>query len=327
MDKKDTNRAMTTLYSEIEPFASGHLETFDGQKLYWEQIGDHEGTPAVYLHGGPGSGCSPSARRYFEPSSYRAVLFDQRGCGRSSPSAYESSSNLTLNNTERLIADIELLRKHLNINQWVVVGVSWGVSLGLAYAQRHPESVTAMVLGAVTTGTHREIDWITRDMGRIFPREWECFTKLVPEVRNVGDICAAYAKLLSSDDPKIHEQAALEWCKWEDTHVSLMPGWEPNPRYKDARFRLIFSRIVTHYWSHGCFFDDNELIEGMNCIKHIPSILIHGRWDVSSPLDVAWNLHNSWPNSEIQIIDKAGHGGIGFSESMTESLIKLSETL
>ncbi|MEZ4660421.1 MAG: prolyl aminopeptidase [Caldilineaceae bacterium] len=313
---------MTNLYAPIEPFASGTLETSDGHQFYWEEIGNPSGTPALYLHGGPGSGCSPNARRYFDPKTYRAVLFDQRGCGRSRPLASAPDVDLRWNTTDHLVADIESLRVHLGIKRWLVVGASWGVTLALVYAQRHPACVRAMVLGAVTAGTRREIEWITRDMGRIFPREWARFAAVVPEAERSGDLCAAYARLLASPDPQVRERAALEWCRWEDTHVSLMPGWEPDPRYQEPQFRLIFARLVTHYWSHGCFLADGEVLAGMDRLAHIPATLIHGRWDISGPVDTAWALHRHWPGSELQVLDDAGHGGIGFSEAIVAALNK-----
>ncbi|MFN8439839.1 MAG: prolyl aminopeptidase [Caldilineaceae bacterium] len=311
---------MRELYPEIEPFASGMLEVKDGHSLYWETVGNPTGTPALYLHGGPGSGCSTRSRRYFDPNAYHAVLFDQRGCGRSLPLASDFATGLRTNNTDHLIADIETLREQLRIDRWVVVGVSWGVTLALVYAQRYPERVKAMVLGAVTAGTQREISWITRDMGRIFPREWERFAALVPEAERGGDLTAAYARLLADPDPTVREQAAFEWCRWEDTHVSLMPDWEPDPRYEDAEFRFLFARLVTHYWSHGCFLTDGEIMAGMPRLADIPAVLIHGRWDVSGPLDTAWALHRAWPKSELQILDEAGHGGVGFPEAMATAL-------
>lgn len=311
---------MTNRYPPVEPFASGLLDVGDGHRLYWEEIGNPDGTPAIYLHGGPGSGSSPGARRNFDPAAYRAVLFDQRGCGRSRPLASGPEADLRTNTTDHLVADIEALRRHLGIERWVVVGVSWGVTLGFVYAQRHPERVRAMVLGAVTAGTRREIDWITRDMGRIFPEEWERFAGLVPKAERWGDLSAAYARLLADPDPAVRERAAFEWCRWEDTHVSLMPGWQPDPRYQDPAFRSIFARLVTHYWSHACFLADAEVLAGMHRLAEVPAVLIHGRWDISGPLDTAWALHRAWPKSELRILDDAGHGGIGFPEAMTAAL-------
>ena len=311
---------MTERYPDTEPYEVGRIEVGDGQTLYWETVGNPEGTPAVYLHGGPGSGSTPGARRNFDPDAYRAVLFDQRGCGRSRPLASEPDADLSTNTTAKLVADLEHLREHLEIERWLVVGVSWGVTLGLVYAERHPERVLGMVLGAVTTGREREIAWITRDMGRIFPREWERFAAAVPEAERGGDLSAAYARLLADPDPKVREHAALEWCHWEDVHVSLMPGWKPSLRFEDPRFRLTFARLVTHYWSHGCFLADGEILAYAHRLADIPGVLIHGRWDVSGPLDTAWTLHHAWPKSQLVILEDAGHGGSGFPEAMTAAL-------
>lgn len=310
----------TELHPPVEPFASGMLAVGEGHQLYWETVGNPAGTPALYLHGGPGSGASVRARRYFNPDGYRAVLFDQRGCGRSQPLVSAPDADLRTNDTDRLIGDIEMLREHLAIDQWVVSGGSWGVTLALVYAQRYPTRVKAMVLGAVTQGTWREIDWITRQMGRIFPREWAQFVALVPESERNGNLAAAYARLLANPDPEIREQAARAWCQWEDTHVSLMPDWQPDPRYDDPEFRMIFARLVTHYWGHNCFLADGEIMAGMHRLADIPAVLIHGRWDISGPVDTALALHQAWPQSELQILDEAGHGGMGFSEAMTAAL-------
>ncbi len=316
---------MTERYPAVEPYDSGTLGVGDAHTLYWETVGNPSGTPAVYLHGGPGSGCTPGARRNFDPEGYRAVLFDQRGCGRSRPLASEPDADLSTNTTDHLVADLERLRKHLGIERWVVVGVSWGVTLGLVYAERYPERIIGMVLGAVTSGSWRETEWITRAMGRVFPREWERFAAIVPQVERGGDLSAAYARLLAEPDPLMRERAALEWCRWEDVHVSLMPGWEPNPRYEDPQFRLVFARLVTHYWSHGCFLNggdsgEGEVMSGLHRLAGIPAVLIHGRLDVSGPPDTAWALHRAWPGSQLVVLDEAGHGGAGFPEAMTAAL-------
>jgi proline iminopeptidase len=304
----------------VEPYESGLLEVSDGHILYWETVGNPAGTAAVYLHGGPGGGSTPGARRNFDPSGFRAVLFDQRGCGRSRPLASGPDPDLSTNTTAHLVADIERLRERLGIDRWVVVGVSWGVTLGLVYAQRHPERVIAMVLGAVTAGTRREIDWITRDMGRVFPREWEQFAAAVPPAERNGDLATAYARLLANPDPQIRESAALQWCIWEDTHVSLMPGWTPTLRYEDPTFRVIFARLVTHYWSHGCFLTDYQVLNGMDRLAGIPAVLVHGRYDVSGPLDTAWQLHRAWPSSRLVVLDDAGHGGGSFTSELVAAL-------
>jgi proline iminopeptidase len=308
----------------VEPFESGVLEVGDGQSIYWETVGRADGVPAVWLHGGPGSGSSVVARQHFDSRLFRAVLFDQRGCGRSRPLVDAPWVDLTTNTTDHLIGDLELLREHLGIRQWIVAGVSWGVTLGLAYAQQHPERVLGMVLGAVTSGSRRETEWLTRDMGRLFPQQWEQFVALVPEQERAGDLPAAYARLLASPDEHVREQAARAWCAWEDTHVSLAPDWQPDPRYDDARFRLVFTRLVTHYWSHHSFLADRQLLAGMPSLATIPGVLIHGRYDISSPPDTAWQLHRAWPSSQLVLLD-TGHGGRGFPEAFADALSTLAQ--
>jgi proline iminopeptidase len=317
------NSGVEDLYEPVEPYDFGELEVGDGQTLYWETVGTPHGLPAVWLHGGPGSGSTPDARRHFDPSVYRAVLFDQRGCGRSRPLASGPDAKLMVNTTDHLVADIERLRTHLQIDRWVVVGVSWGVTLGLIYAQRHPDRVLAMVLGAVTAGTRRETEWITRDMGRLFPREWERFIELVPPSQRDDELAAAYARLLADPDVQVRDGAARAWCEWEDTHVSLSPDWAPSSRYADPAFRAVFARLVTHYWSHSSFIADGEVLAGMPRLRGIPGILIHGRYDVSSPLDMAWAVHRAWPGSKLVLLDKTGHGGASLWSQLTASLDSL----
>ena len=308
---------MAERYPAIEPHDSGLLAVGDGHELHWETVGNPAGTPVVWLHGGPGSGCSPGDRRFFDPGKYRAVLFDQRGCGRSRPLADSAAADLSANTTDHLVRDIELLRNHLGVARWVVTGVSWGVTLALAYAQRHPDRVTAMVLAAVTAGRRLETEWITRDMRRVFPREWDAFAAAVPASERDRDLAATYARLLASPDPAVTEQAALSWCVWEDTHVSLAPGFEPWLQHADSTFRQVFARLVTHYWANGCFLDDAPILAGMDRIAEIPAVLIHGRYDVSGPLDTAWDLHRAWPASRLVVLEDAGHGG----DSMTSAII------
>ncbi len=311
---------MATLYPPAEPRATGRLDVGDGHLLYWETAGNPDGVPVVWLHGGPGVNPGPHSRRMFDPDAYHAVLFDQRGCGRSRPLADSAAADLATNTTQHLLRDVEALREHLGIDRWVVAGASWGVTLGLAYAQRHPERVRAMVLGAVTAGARRETDWITRDMRRVFPREWDEFASLVPEGERDGDLAVAYARLLAHPDPAVTERAALAWCVWEDTHVSLMPDWEPWLQQEDPVFRQVVARLVTHYWSHGCFLDDAPIAAGMDRIAHIPAVLVHGRYDVSGPLDTAWDLHRAWPASRLVVLGDAGPGGAGLTTAMTEAL-------
>jgi proline iminopeptidase len=227
---------------------------------------------------------------------------------------------MSINTTSHLVGDIERLREHLGIERWVVVGISWGVTLALVYAQHYPQRVVAMVLGAITAGTRRETTWITRDMGRLFPKQWDEFLAIVPMDERQGDLAAAYARLLASPNPDIRHEAARRWCAWEDTHVSLMPGWGHDQRYDDAEFRMVFATLVTHYWSHGCFLADGEIVAGMPRLASIPAVLIHGRHDVSSPPDTAWRIQQAWPKSRLVIVDDAGHGGGGFTSEIISAL-------
>lgn len=315
------------LYPAVEPYESGLLEVSNGQSLYWETVGNPAGIPVLYLHGGPGSGCTVGARRFFDPETFRAVLFDQRGCGRSLPLASGPDVDLTVNTTAHILDDIERLREHLGIERWLVSGLSWGVSLGLVYAQAFPGRVIAMALGAVTGGTRLEIEWITRAMGRIFPREWEEFVAPLPVEERDGNLPAAYARLLADPDPVVRENAALQWCRWEDVHVSLMPGWTPSVRYQNPDFRRVMTRLVTHYWANDCFLAPNQILDGMDRLAEIPAILVHGLYDISGPLDTAWAIHQRWPGSELVVLDGAGHGGGGFNEALVEALNSLAHSV
>ncbi len=316
---------MDPRFPAIEPYASGMLDVGDGHRVYWESCGNPHGRPALFLHGGPGSGCSANQRRFFDPKRYRIVLFDQRGCGRSRPLASTPDADLSSNTTGHLIADIELLREHLGVRSWAILGLSWGSTLGLAYAQAYPDRVDALVLALVTTTSRREVQWITYDVGRIFPQEWDRFAAAVPAAMRDLSLADAYAALLFNSDPVVRERAASEWCRWEDTHVSLTPGHAPDPRFLDPEFRLRFSRLVTHYWRHAAFLQDEQLIRNASLLNGIPGVLIHGRYDVSSPLESAWRLSQRWTTSELRVLDDAGHGGgDAFVAAIVEALAHLA---
>jgi proline iminopeptidase len=305
-------------FPPIEPYASGMLDVGDGHQVYWECCGNPAGRPALYLHGGPGSGASPGQRRFFDPDAYKIVVFDQRGSGRSRPLASEPDTDLSTNTTAHLIADIEALRQLHEVDQWVILGLSWGTTLGLAYAQAHPSRVAALVLGLVTTTSRREVQWITEDAGRIFPQEWDRFASFVPGQLRHLPLVDAYAALLFDPDPAIRDQAAREWCAWEDAHVSLTPGHQPNPRYQNPEFRLRFARLVTHYWRHWAFLGEDGLLRNVAMLNGIPGVLIHGRYDVSSPLETAWRLSQRWATSELHVLDDAGHGG---GDTLLDSIV------
>lgn len=300
------------------------LDVGDGHHMYWECCGNPNGKPVLYVHGGPGSGCTPGSRRFFDPRIYRAVLFDQRGCGRSTPPASACDADLRANTTQYLIRDIEQLRQSLNIERWTLLGLSWGTTLALAYAQSHPDRVVALALALVTTTSRREVRWITEDVGRIFPQQWERFTAAVPSTLKDRPVVDAYAAMLLDSDPAVRNRAAIEWCAWEDAHVSLAPNHKPNPRFEDAEFRLGFARLVTHYWKNAAFLEDEQLIRNAALLNGIPGELIHGRCDVSSPLDTAWMLSKKWETSRLRVLGDAGHGGgESFIGAIVEALDKL----
>ena len=299
------------LYPPIEPYETGMLSVGDGNDIYWEACGNPDGIPALAVHGGPGSGCVPGMRLPFNPALYRVVLFDQRGCGRSTPHAGDPTVDLSTNMTDRLIADMELLRVHLEVDRWVVAGWSWGTTLALAYAEEHPQRVAALVLTSVTTTTRQEVQWVTRDVGRLFPAEWTRFRDGLPEADRSGSIVDAYARLLNDADAAIREKAAQDWCDWEESHVNLGPEPRANLRYSDPRFRMCFARLVTHYWRHAAWRAEGELLRNVERIAHIPAALIHGRLDVSSPPDIAWQLAQAWPGAQLEIVAGAGHSAGG----------------
>ncbi len=291
------------LFPEIEPFEAGHLDVGDGHSVYWEVCGNPEGKPALVVHGGPGSGCTPTHRRFFDPSVYRIVLFDQRGSGRSTPHAGDIDTSLDQNTTDHLVRDIEALRSHLGIDRWLVFGNSWGSTLALVYGQQHPERVSEIVLLAVTTSDRDEIQWLYQGAGRIFPDDWERFRAGAGDSGRDDDLVAAYYRLLNSPDISVREQAAAEWCRWEDAVVS---GAEPNPRYNDPRFRMAFARIVTHYFHHGAWLEPRQIIRNVHQLHGIPAVLIHGQLDHSASIATAQELADAWPDSELIVVD-AGH--------------------
>jgi proline iminopeptidase len=320
---------MTALYPPIEPHAHGMLDVGDGNRLYWEACGNPQGKPALVLHGGPGSGCTPGMRRFFDPARYRIVLFDQRNCGRSTPHASDPATNLDANTTPHLLTDIELLRTTLGIDRWLVFGMSWGSTLALAYAESHPGKVSEIVLAAVTTTRPAEIDWLYHGAGRFFPGAWERFRDGVPPAERDGNLVEAYARLLEHPDPTVCETAAAGWCAWEDAVVATDPEAGPNPRYADARFRMAFARIVTHYFRHNAWLEDGQLLRDAGRLSGIPGVLIHGRLDISSPLSTAWELVQAWPGSDLVVVERSGHSsaGHGMAEAMVAATDGFAATL
>jgi len=298
---------MAELYPPIEPYEQGLLDVGDGNHVYWEACGNPRGKPALVVHGGPGSGCSVGMRRAVDPERFRVVLFDQRGCGRSTPHASQPAIDLSTNTTQHLLADIKRLRQHLGIEHWLLLGGSWGTTLALAYAEQNPDRVTEMVLEGIATTTKWEVDWITRGVGAFFPDAWQRFRNGVPEAERAGSLVDAYHRLLMHPDPAIHEKAARDWCDWEAAIVALQADDAPDSRYDRPAFRLGFARLVTHYWRHHAWLEDGALVRDAHRLSGIPGVLIHGRMDLCNPLLTPWRLAQHWPGSELIVVDQAGH--------------------
>lgn len=308
------------MFPPLTPSASGLLAVTDGNAIYWECSGNPHGAPVLYIHGGPGSGAGEDYRRWVDPATHLIVGFDQRGCGRSTPLVTDPTADLASNTTPALIADIESLRSFLGLETWTVCGTSWGSGLAIAYGQAHPNRTSGLLLAAVTTTSSDDVSWITERMGRVFPREYEAFLSAVE--REPGElVVSAYARALRSPDPGTRSRAAEAWCEWEDVHVSLTTGGARSPRFSDPAFRELFATLVTHYWSHAGFGGD-DLLDRMTVLHGIPGILIHGRLDISSPLDTAWRIHRAWPGSELVIVDE-GHGGPTMSAEIVRGLERL----
>lgn len=286
------------------------LDVGDDNRVYWEAWGNPDGKPALVVHGGPGSGSAPGPRRMFDPERYRIVLFDQRGCGRSVPHASDPRTDMSYNTTAHLISDMELLREHLGIDQWLLFGSSWGSTLTLAYAQRHPERVSEIVIVDVTTTRRAEIDWLYRGVARFFPEAWERFRAGVPSSDRDGDLVRAYARLMESPDLQVRQRAARDWCEWEDAVLSTEPSGPRAPySRRTGADRLAFVRICTQYLAHGAWLEDDELLREAPKLKGIPAVLLHGRLDMSAPLETAWLLARAWPGAELVVFEDAGHKG------------------
>jgi proline iminopeptidase len=312
---------MADLNPPIEPYDHGMLDVGDGNLVYWEVCGNPDGKPAVMVHGGPGSGCTTRMRQAFDPARYRGVLFDQRGCGRSIPHASDPATDMRHNTTDHLITDMERLREHLGIDRWLLTGGSWGSTLILAYAERNPHRTTEIVISSVTTSRQAEIDWLYRGVGRFFPDEWQRFRAAVPEADRNEDIVAAYANLMEHPDPLVRQKAAHAWCAWEDTVVSLEPGGKTNfYSDKEPDALLAFVRICAHYNANKAWLDDGALIRDAGRLAGIPGVLIHGRLDLSSPLDTAWELARAWPGAELVALADGHQGSPTRRETMLAAL-------
>ena len=294
---------LKTLYAPIEPFDTGRLKVSPIHEIYYEQCGNPQGKPVVFLHGGPGGGISSDYRRYFDPKVYRVVLFDQRGSGKSTPHA-----SIEENTTWHLVADIERLREHLNIRHWQVFGGSWGSTLALAYAETHPDRVRELVLRGIFLCRPKEIRWFYQEgASEIFPDVWEEYLKVIPENER-ADMVSAYHRRLTSDDQAVRLEAARAWSIWEGSTSRLFFDPTMIEKFADPEFALAFARIECHYFMNNAFFSsDNYLIENVGPIRPIPAVIVQGRYDVVCPVKSAWDLHRAWPEAQLNIIPDAGH--------------------
>jgi proline iminopeptidase len=311
------------MYPEIEPYAQGMLDVGDDNWVYWETCGNPHGKPVVVLHGGPGTGCNPGMRRLFDPSAYRIILFDQRGSGRSRPHASDYTTNLAVNTTAHLLADMERLRTFLDVERWMVWGGSWGCTLGIAYAETYPQHVSALLLVGVTTTRRSEINWLYREIAPLFPEQWKRFREGVPEEQREGDLVAAYYHLLQNPDPGIRSKAALNWCDWEASMLSVQPDFKPGARWYQPEFQMAFARLVTHYFHHGAWLEEGILIRNAARLNGIPGRMIHGRLDLDAPLTTAWELSQVWHDGELIIVQGAGHSST--DPGMTEATIAATD--
>jgi proline iminopeptidase len=293
-----------SLYPEIQPYQTGMLDVGDGHRLYWELSGNPEGKPVVFLHGGPGGGSSPDHRRQFNPNKYKILVFDQRGCGKSTPYA-----SLEHNTTWDLVEDIEKLRTEVSkAEKWQVFGGSWGSTLALAYAEEYPERVTELVLRGIFLFDQFEIDWMYKEGGasQIYPDKFEEFLALIPEGER-GDLVEAYRRLLNSDDREEQLRAAKAWSKWEGDIVTLLPSPETIEHFTSPEIAIAVSRIENHYMANHGWLNEGQLLEGASKLKGIPGVIVQGRHDTCTPPIAAWRLKQAWPEIELNLIPDGGH--------------------
>ena len=289
-------------YPEIEPFETGFLDVGDGHTIYWERVGTRGGKPAVFLHGGPGGGTSPTQRRLFDPALYDLLLFDQRGCGKSTPHA-----GLDANTTWHLVADIERLRTMMGVEKWLVFGGSWGSTLALAYAETHPEHVSELVLRGIYTMTKAELDWYYQfGVSEMFPDRWEMFQAPIPENER-HDMMGAYRRYLTGTDKKKQLECAIAWSTWEGATITLLPNPDYAAHFGEEDYAIAFARIENHFFVHAGWLEEGQLLRDAHKLKDIPGVIIHGRYDMPCPAKYAWALHKAWPKADFHLIEGAGH--------------------
>lgn len=307
------------LFPAIKPYSSGYLPVEEPHEIYWEQCGNPDGVPILYLHGGPGAGCSPNANRFFDPDYFRIILMDQRGSGRSTPAAC-----LENNTTEDLIGDIEQLRQHLSIDQWHVFGGSWGSTLALSYAAEKPKHVLSMILRGIFLMEQGGIDWLLYDMKSIFPEAWEQFVSIIPEDRH-DDLLEAYYERLTSDDKDVQMEAAISWSLYESACASLIPNYEIVTTEEQKAQALNISAIECHYFRNNLIEAKDSLLKKVDRFRHIPSTIIHGRYDMICPIIYAHQLHNMWPEADYIVVPDAGHSAD--EPAIRSRLIEATENL
>ena len=309
---------MDVLYPPIEPYRRDFLAVSDLHTLYFEECGNPNGKPVVFLHGGPGGGLQTGYRQYFDPKRWRVVLFEQRGCGRSTPHA-----ELRDNTTWDLVNDIERLREHLGIENWVVCGGSWGSTLALAYAETHGRRCTGLILRGIFMLRRQEIHWFYQEgASYIFPDAWEHYLAPIPPEER-GDLVAAYYRRLTDADPAVRYEAAKAWSIWEGSTSQLVPDTDAQARFGEPEFAEAFARIECHYFTNRGFFDrDDYLLHHIDRIRHIPATIVQGRYDVVCPMRSAWDLHRAWPEADFHVIPNAGHsmGELGITKALLAAI-------
>ena len=314
--QKDPHR---WIYPEIIPYRTGRLKVSVLHELYFEESGNPKGKPVVFVHGGPGGGTEAKHRRYFDPRKYRIILFDQRGCGKSTPHA-----SIVDNTTWDLVDDMEILRKEMKVEKWQVFGGSWGSTLAIAYAETFPERVSELVLRGIFLLRQKEIDWFYQSgASAIFPDAWEPYLNAIPENER-HDMVSAYYKRLTSSDKNIQLQAAKAWSIWEGSTSQLFPEADFISHYGDSEFAIAFARVECHYFiNKGFMKTDGQLLNDVGKIRHIPGVIVQGRYDVVCPLDSAWALHRAWPEAELIIVPDAGHSA--FESGLSKALIAATD--
>jgi len=312
---------LRTLYEPVEPLEAGHLAVGDGHEIYYERCGNPDAPAAVYLHGGPGGGVEARNRGYFDPRAWQAILFEQRGAGRSRPFA-----ELTHNTTDHLVADMERLRQRCGVERWLLFGGSWGATLALAYAQAHPQRVSGLVLRGVFLGTEQEVQWLYRMDGaaRFYPEAYAAFLEPIPAGEQ-GDLLAAYHRRLFGDDPAVQLACARAWSVWEGTVSRLQPDLGELELFSAEEFSLSLARIECHYFVNGCFMPPGGLLANMDRLQNIPGVIIQGRYDLVCPPRAAWSLHQAWPGSRLEWVPAAGHSAS--EPGVTDALVRATDSL